>query len=244
MPETDVLNAIGAAVSSPAHTITETYGPAAEVTVDIAVEGSPLRPVSEIKLVQDGEGTPSLENIRNISGWSSISLTHNGTATDQALPETVYGGSYDWGKGVLTVTYKFFSLAVADMNNSEIYPGWQNVGIVECVEPGVAGGTPGLVCYNAQLCAVNSNVDRIFFFNTISQSEWKAQYPDLICQFVFTLLEPRVIHLTPHEFLALSGTNTLSSDCGNTTVTFTADLKQYIDKKLSELTKEAGNGTV
>lgn len=78
----------------------------------------------------------------------------------------------------------------------------------------------------------------------MSQSEWKAQYPDLVCQFVFPLLEPRTIQLTPKEFRALAGANILSSDCGNTTVTFSADLKKYIDKKLSELMKEAVNGAV
>lgn len=67
----------------------------------------------------------------------------------------------------------------------------------------------------------------------MTQSEWKAQYPDLSCQFVFPLLTPRVIQLTPHEFTALAGDNALSSDCGDTTVTFSADLEKYINKAIS-----------
>lgn len=214
-----------------ADAIFETVGPTSSVEFNMASKGSLLHPVSEIKLVQEGEGTPSLENIRNITGWSSIALTHNETATTQPLPETVYGGSYDWAKGELTVTHKFFALAVADMNNSEALPGWRDSGIIECVEPGVTGGAPGLLCYNVRICSVNSNVDVIFFSNSgMTQSEWKAQYPDLICQFIFPLLEPRTIQLTPHDFLALSGTNTLSSDCGETTVTFSTDLEKYIER--------------
>lgn len=214
-----------------ADAIFETVGPASSTTFDIASEGSLLHPVSEIKLVQEGEGTPSLTNIRNISGWDSISLAHNGTVTTQSLPKTIYGGIYDWAKGELTVTHKFFALAVADMNNSETLPGWINSGIIECVKPGVTGGAPGLLCYNARICSVNSNIDIVFFSNSgMTQSEWKAQYPDLICQFIFPLLEPRTIQLTPHDFLALSGTNTLSSDCGDTTVTFSTDLERYIER--------------
>lgn len=257
MPEADVLSAIGAAVSSPAHMITETYGPAAEVTVDIAAEGSLLHPVSEIKLVQEGEGTPSLTNIRNITGWSSITLTHNGTATTQALPEAVYGGIYDWFKDELTVTHKMFALSVADMDYEEPgYIGWKNKTseLLECFPADVQKNF--VSCPSNMVNAIDINMVALggllvisktrlgFEYGTTILDSFKAQYPDLISHFVLPLLEPRTIQLAPHESLALSGTNTFSSNCGDTTVTFTSDLKKYIDKKLSELTKEAENETV
>lgn len=80
------------------------------------------------------------------------------------------------------------------------------------------------------------------FFN-MSLSEIKAQYPDLTCQFVFPLLEPRTVQLTAWEFVTLTGYNVISSDCGDTTVTFTADLKKYIDSKIAQLALGAQNET-
>lgn len=235
-----------------ADAIFETVGPASSVEFNMASEGSLLHPVSEIKLVQEGEGTPSLENIRNINGWSSIALTHNETVTTQPLPETVYGGSYNWAKGELTVTHKIFSLAVADMNRVDDVPGWNHVdGIDGCYPSGfnkvmVIGYDDICVNCHTRVQVYRVNNAKNIFFSSLgkTKTEMQAQYPDLICQFIFPLLESRTIQLTPHDFLALSGTNTLSSDCGDTTVTFSADLKKYIDKKLSELMKEAENGAV
>lgn len=233
MPEEDVLAAIQAAADKKADAIFETHGPSAEVTVDIASVGSPLRPVSEIRLVQEGEGTPSLENIRNISGWNSITLTHNGESATQDLPETVYGGSYDWATGILALTHMMFELAVADMNRDNDYPGWINVAELDkCF-----GTDSDQILYAAlmnfgEVVRINKLQIQLPLasYNNLSQTEWKAQYPDLICQLVFPLLEPRVIQLTPQEFTALAGNNILSSDCGNTTVTFSADLKKYFEK--------------
>lgn len=236
MPEEDVLAAIQVAADKKADAIFETYGPAAEVTVDIASAGSLLRPVSEIRLVQEGEGTPSLTNIRNISGWDSISITHNGEIATQALPETVYGGSYDWAKGELIITHKMLSLAVADMDLGETIPGWKNVFELEEYFP--AGYTTRTTCpsnYSKDIVPNLSGNNRVVYIDVsklynLTQSEWKAQYPDLVCRFVLPLLEHRTIQLTPQQITALPGINTLSSNCGDTTVTFSADLKEYFEK--------------
>lgn len=242
--------AVGDALDNPAHAITETLGPAAAVSTDMAAAGSRLRPVSEITLVQEGEGTPSLTNIRNISGWDSIALTCNGTAATQALPETVYGGTYDWAKGELTIKYKLFALAVADMNRPDNVAGWnQVVGLDECYPENfnyvLVLGKDDFNCNThkrVQVYRLGPDVRNLFFNSlTITKTEMQQQYPDLICQFAFPLLEPRTIQLTPQAFTALSGINTLSSDCGDTSVTLTADLKKYIDKKFAELAGGAQN---
>lgn len=384
--------AVGDALSSPAHSINETLGPAPEVSTDVAVPGSRLQPVSEIKLVQEGEGTPSLTNIRNISGWDSISITRCGknlfdqeaasnpdnwvndisdanyfnpsigggyafklpvesgktyTATldykiveefttgrattwyiypcknrvlgtrmvlrllngsnniynptvtftteegtdyyftsniksvtgnfypvydgvfshvqleegavgtpvepsefqrfTQPLPETVYGGSYDWAKGELLVTHKCFNLAVADMNNLEDFPGWENLdSLADCFASETNAGI-GSGIYNVGAVINVNRTGNILYLSKssygLTQSEWEAQYPDLICQFVFPLLEPKAIQLTPRQTAALAETNTLFSNCGDTSLTFTADLKKYIDKKFAELAGGAQNET-
>lgn len=227
--------------------IHETYGPAPAVTADMAVPGTPLQPVSEIRPAQEGEGTPSMENVRNITGWDKITLTHSGETHETAFPETVYGGSYNWAKGELTVTHKFFTLLPRDMNNSEDFPGWSHLtDLLECF-PGNISGT---VYQNAVM-----NIGTKFGYHTMAsaegvlylptslyklkQAEWKAQYPDFAIQIVLPLLEPRTIPLTPQEFLAFTGENTLSSNCGGTAVTFQAELKQYVDKKIQEAVRMA-----
>lgn len=230
--------AVGDALDSPAHSINETLGPAPEVSTDVVAPGSHLQPVSEIKLVQEGEGVPSLTNIRNITGWDNITLTHNSETATQALPETVYGGRYDWEAGVLTVTHAGFNLAVADMNFSEQFPGWhiEKSVINEIVRDGFLGTVSSVVSNITKLLSINNGMQNPTIYlhpvhhGGMTQSGWKAQYPNLICQFVVPLLEPRTIQLTPREFAALSGVNILFSDCGDTSLTFTADLKEYFEK--------------
>ena len=242
MPEEDVLAAIDSAVTAPTHTIWESVGPVAAVTADIAVEGSPLEPVSEIKLMQEGEGTPSLGNIRNISGWGSITLTHNGESATQDLQEAVYGGSYDWAKGELVITKKFVERPVSSIANTAngAFPGWIDVSLEDCY-PEDTNDVYKIPCMNVGTKVGINTVNRDVLFMPSSvygiknADEWKAQYPNLVFQFVFQLLEPRTIQLAPQEFIALAGDNVLSSNCGDTTVTFQADLKKYIDKRIRQL---------
>lgn len=68
--------------------------------------------VSHITAVQDGEGDPSPDNVRPITGRVAVGLWHGaaydanaGGAMSAALPEEVYGGTLDWVSGVLTVTH-------------------------------------------------------------------------------------------------------------------------------------------
>ena len=64
------------------------------------VEGYPLSAVVTLELKQAGSGDPSLENVRPISGYDSVTVT---LSKDEAqvkqitltLPETIYGGTVD-----------------------------------------------------------------------------------------------------------------------------------------------------
>lgn len=325
-----------------------------------AAEGSPLEPTSKIEFIQEGTGTPSLTNIRNIIGWDSIELRHSGknllnttefhtqanwtssttitggydynitlpkgtytisfpsdvdasqylyvfvggaqtnmiqaglkmssytfTITEdttirifelgysltsipdnsplsklqieegivatafepyfynklkQDLPDLVYYGTFDWSKGLLTVTHKFFQFRVGDMNGSDNnFPGWINVeGLEECfpmetnrkLNAGefVASSTTGV---GVTLYSSN-NFKKVSIYDGL-QSDLKEQYPDVICQFLFPLLEPKTIQLTKHTIPAIKGTNILSSNCGQTSVSYQLDLKEYIDNKTPDV---------
>jgi len=229
--------------------IQETCGPSAEAVVDVAAPGTPLQAVSEIRLVQEGEGTPSLENIRRIVGWDKVTLTRNGESISQSLPEVVYGGSYDWAKGELTVTHKLFEFAVANMDNNDDYPGWSSIGesLLECFPSGSSGTYADEVMNIGGMIGVNTRGKGTVYIPrgsyNLDQAAWKEQYPDLIVQMVFPLLEPRTVQIAPRELTALTGENIFSSDTGDTAVTYQAELKKYVDKKIRTLVNEKLSGS-
>lgn len=212
-----------------------------------------LHPISEIMLIQEGSGIPSFDNIRNISGWSNISLTCNGETTNQSLPETVYGGMYDWLKGVLTITHRGFLLPISAMNDGvQNYPGWDrrndkldistfdltniNVRDNSYIDLKVTGNCLPIIGINTQSkddCSLSSA--RIQFnkhssnpiYPDLTVAELKAQYPNLVFQFVAPLKPEyiRTISLPVHEFLALSGTNAVSANCGPTSFTIDHEIR-------------------
>jgi hypothetical protein len=54
-------------------------------------------------------------------------------------------------------------------------------------------------------------------------------------QFVYPLATPITYTLTPTEIKSLLGDNNIWADAGDTTVTYRADTKLYIDKKIAEV---------
>lgn len=219
------------------------FGPSNEVNINFKNGGIAVYPVSEIKFTQDGIGTPSLENVRIINGWSSISLLYNGVEHTASLPETTYVGSYDWGKGELTITHKMFELAISDMNNSDDFPGWTSLGdtLVDCF-PAETSKTYYDVIMNAgKIVGVNTKGRGTIYMPKstyiLSQEEWKTQYPNLTMQMVFPFLQPRTIQLTPEEFLSTNGTNVFSSNCGNTSVYIDTEFKKYLESNTVPVTR-------
>ncbi len=223
------------------------FGPSNEVNINFKSEGISVYPVSEIRFIQEGSGAPSPENVRNITGWDSISLLHNGSAHTQSLPETVYGGSYDWAKGELKITHKVVALAVANMNYNEDFPGWTNcTWLNEIFDTRFNKTVSYPVNVGDRIGVTFSGPDSdskwwVVFMPAatygMKQSEWKAQYPDLVVQMILPLLEPRTIQLAPQEFLSIRGTNVFSSDCGNTSVYIESILKKYMDDNVVHVTR-------
>lgn len=244
---TSVLYCIKSTVSLPKEvdsTVSETYGPSPEVTVDMAIPETLIEPISEIKMVQEGSGTASLTNIRNFVGWDGVTLTFNGEASTQSFPETVYDASYDWAKGELKITHKVVSFDVADMNYDENFPGWKNcTWLNEIFDAKINGhfDSPVNVGNRVAVTFGGPDTDPTWWIVSmpiatygLTQTQWKAQHPDLTITMSFPLLVPRKIQLTPSEFLAINGNNILSSNTGNTTAIFRVDLKKYIEKRIAD----------
>ena len=82
------------------------------------IEGQVLDIIAEIVPVQNGSGEPSTSNVRDISGWESISINvDNDIDTKSYVTEfgkTVYEGTYEPITGSLTVT-----MASKEFNGSE-----------------------------------------------------------------------------------------------------------------------------
>lgn len=234
--------AVGAALAQKADAVWDTLGPAAQISVSCAAAGGVMHPVSGIAFVQAGEGRPSLDNIRPITGWDSIQLTQSCGGEVRTFhvqfPETVYGGSYNWAAGELTLTHRIFELAVSEMNNGEDFPGWRDVpGLLDCFTAGYNGDVAAVCSIAANVAVNTSNQQEIVYLRKstfqLTQSEWKAKYPDLTVQIARQLLTPRVIPLSPKVITAMDGTNLLSSGSGTTSVSFVLDIKKYIDSKLA-----------
>ena len=84
----------------------------AEVTITDACPDLPIVELTaDINAVQEGTGDPSPDNVRPISGWDKITVTHDDIDVEISLGEnTVYGGVYN-SDGTLTVTHKLIDMS-------------------------------------------------------------------------------------------------------------------------------------
>lgn len=194
------------------------------------VEGYPLSVQASWEPRQEGEGDPSPENVRPITGLDEVTVTLSGSAgtgttATLALPETIYGGTVDAVTGGGWQTVDVITLSVADMDNADTFPGWLNQNWVG----NYVQDTKQDTYFKNVADYIASNVDggRKLRFNSakavyftsnelgigLTQSELKTQYPDLVFQFAFKRLAPTPFQATGSQPLpALPGTNTVYTD--------------------------------
>lgn len=210
--------------------------------------------VSQIVPVQAGSGDPSLNNVRTINGWDSASVTNDtsGQSLTTDLPETVYGGNNNWTAGVLTAEKRKYILngvngvvTKVSANGSGVY--YASAGLPT---PGVKTGSvldsllsdkliaknkvePGC-CY---ITGANSDVLVITLpdqsLTTVDAiNAWLVDNP---ITFVYDLANPYEIQITPQQITLLKGTNNVWSNSGDTTISYVADTKMYIDGLVSSI---------
>ena len=124
--------------------------------------------------------------------------------------QTVYKGKLYSEQRKVLVTHAIFEKAVADMNNSEDYPGWRNSGIRNIVGSGVLGNftTIGNIGIYYAVNTLGNN-DIIYLAKTqykMTQSEWKDNNLDLIVQFMIEVAEPFFIDLTQIQTASIDST--------------------------------------
>ena len=164
---------------------------------------------------------------------------------------TVYGGELDVTNGVLTVERAMVDLGTLNWRYTATYDGRFYtdlpvdakliIGVTGSLcsryAPTEAGDWQRLLNYEyilrmglsaASRCAIairdNDYTDPTAFKTAMNG-----------VQLVYELAEPIAYHLTPTEIKSLLGDNNIWADAGNTEVTYRADTKLYIDKKIAEV---------
>ena len=169
--------------------------------------------------------------------WCVISVTDNtvapafepyqSAAWEIAFPTeagTVCGGTLDVTNGVLTVTHVLWTANTADMNNSEIYPGWRDAGVKALLGPGINTAQSNQTMNIGTVFAANTlgGQDILYFpisyYDRRTQTEWQALALDV--QIVIRLAEPVTYRLTPTEVRTLAGENNVWADCGEIAIEY------------------------
>lgn len=157
----------------------------------------------------------------------------------------------DLARGVHSHRFVRYSLAVADMNSSEDYPGWKNTGIAEYYpDASNAIGRYGAL----SMCNIDKNPSDSVHINTksgadvlmipnpnnMTQSEWKSKYPNLVFELLVSIPTPIETPLSEEELAAFDALHTYRD---HTTVSndgfaymeleYVMDAKKYIDSMIS-----------
>ena len=161
------------------------------------------------------------------SGITYVDAVTPSVVTD-TFGQTLYGGERDLTTDKASVTYALLELAVADMNNSDNYPGWRDCGIKALGLETQFYNEKTNVGQGYSVNTTGSN-DILFLpknsYNNMTQTDWQTNYPNLVIQIVVPLATPtEITGLTPHEIDTLYGDNNIYADTGNTEVEYRADI--------------------
>ena len=111
------------------------------------------------------------------------------------------------GKAIIQKKSRNLSLAIADMNNSDAYPGWRNVDYIGEDYPDKNMSMRTFCNYKCNIkpfseggVYLNSLASSSILFLSkdvfgLTQTQWKEQYPDLVFNLVYELAEPYEIDL-------------------------------------------------
>ncbi len=171
---------------------------------------------------------------------------YTGTTTPiswQTEAGTVYGGTIDVTNGVISVT------RIKSSKTVNVSSGWhsntktKNKSIANFFTANVRGLAAGNSnpMYKCNIAPYGySTQDTVhWYINESSGTTLNMFIPidatgDITIECVAELAEYLTYQLTPTEVALLQGQNNVWTDTGNTTVTYKADTKPYIDKKIAE----------
>ena len=193
--------------------------------VDVAEfdsDGSDLKAlIVGIEPVQSGTGDPSPDNVRPITGHSSVNVIVSptldpldGTITNIPLGTTVYGGTLDVLTGVLTVTHILADITSFNIVSSATNRWRVDIPLIKTTESNAE--VPNSIA--EQYKAVSSNA----FNNVIGTFYQAIGAPSInVCDTVsptgyicYELATPQTIQLTGQQIATFLGTNNVWCDSG------------------------------
>lgn len=166
------------------------------------------------------------------------------------LPETVYGGTVDWGTGVLNVTHKH---DVYDGSEDETWTtGLYNNAVIFVKDAALPANGDDMVivaCSCAKPISYNDrgasttphihariNSEGGFDLRNMGEAdEVRTQLALTPMHVVYKIATPYTLQLTPQQLETLKGSNNVWSDTGDTDLTYIVDTKLYIDKKIAAI---------
>ena len=201
------------------------------VTFNSHYAGLPLKScTSLISGYQEGTGTPSPTNVRNIVSFTSGVLTANSDTYTFTFGQNIYSGSIDWLRGVVIgnfvkaklsdfswskhPTYKSFYCDVTnkERGGDELFVSNLNY---------LTGSWSTSSIMNQPINSIGmSNNNTYLYVNVgdISDTDFINNYGD--GQIAYELETPIEIPLGGINFSTAQGTNTISADTGDTTLQY------------------------
>lgn len=189
---------------------------------------------------------------------------YKGNTFTAELGQTVYGGTYNWRTGELTISYVSIvfdgitagkKVALTD-SGAKTYAYLTPIpnGSIETVNPKQGGkiysdraacsipnGSVVLVSMSKAITGVTDSdtaTQVVSKINAVLKNWYDAGTP-LTC--VYELSAPKTVQLTPQEILALSATNNLFSSTGDTDVNGRADTTTVIERLTNAIIALGGN---
>lgn len=153
----------------------------------------------------------------------------------EAEAGTIYAGYKDLKTGKVFATHFSISKAVADMNNTDNYPGWRSAGIKPYVESVSTSYNDALTNVGVGVgINTSGNNDIIYLpkgsYNNRTQTEWQTNYPNLIVQMILPFASPVEYEGDPVSGIyTMLGDNTFFNNTGDTEITYSADITKLVE---------------
>lgn len=193
---------------------------------------------AEISPIQAGTGTPAPDNVRNISGISSLDVVMNGNTESISLGESVYRGELDIKAGsgssdLLLVTYDGSEAWRTNATHGAgVYLGVTGLGYLEVVScnrfAALPNGTSGTMDNNNIRLNTSAN-------NLLVKYPAALTAPDFITYLQSNPLQvlyrktPSALTTTPASFTSTPGDNQISANSNaDLTITYKESVANYI----------------
>ena len=209
--------------------------------------------LASISPVQPGSGDPSPSNVRPISGFTGLTLSHSGADTSDAdttafdwesAAGTVYAGTLDVTTGLLTVTYRMQEFRGDNLANVVVGSIRLNL---SASDYGDYSQRNKIICDQySKIVTAKPTYPAVRLMNTgstfyiydeerfTSIETARSILNENPVHVLYPLLTPKTYQLTPAEVRTLLGENRIWTDAGDVTVAYRADPTMYINKKIAE----------